>query len=90
VTGTRQIRPPAGHRSEAATVKQEGLRHEGTVVECLPSTTFWVELENGTRVMAHISGRMRVNHIRVLPGDRVIVELSTYDPEKGRIVYRLK
>jgi translation initiation factor IF-1 len=59
------------------------------VVEALPSTTFWVELENGTRVLAHISGRMRVNHIRVLPGDRVIVELSTYDPGKGRIVYRL-
>jgi translation initiation factor IF-1 len=71
-------------------VKQEGLRHEGLVVECLPSTTFWVELENGTRVMAHISGRMRVHHIRVLPGDRVIVELSTYDPLRGRIVYRIK
>jgi translation initiation factor IF-1 len=70
-------------------VKQEGLRHEGKVVECLPNTTFWVELENGSRVMAHISGRMRVHHIRVLPGDTVVVELSTYDPQKGRILFRL-
>ena len=70
-------------------MKQQGLRHEGKVIESLPSTTFWVELENGKRVLAHISGRMRLNHIRVLPGDRVIVELSTYDPERGRIVYRL-
>ena len=68
---------------------KQGLRHEGKVVETLPSTTFWVELENGKRVRAHISGRMRVNHIRVLPGDSVIVELSTYDSERGRIVYRL-
>ena len=71
-------------------MKQQGLRHEGKVVESLPNTTFRVELENGERVMAHISGRMRVNHIRVLIGDRVIVELSTYDPERGRIVYRLQ
>lgn len=70
-------------------MKQEGLRYEGKVVESLPSTTFWVELENGSRVLAHISGRMRVHRVRVLPGDRVVVELSTYDPEKGRIVYRL-
>ncbi len=60
------------------------------MVECLPSTNFWVELENGARVMAHISGRMRVNHIKVLPGDRVIVEVSTYDPLRGRIVYRIR
>jgi translation initiation factor IF-1 len=71
-------------------VKQGAVRHEGTVMECLPSTTFWVELENGTRVMAHISGRMRVNHIRVLPGDRVVVEVSTYDSSHGRIVYRIR
>ena len=71
-------------------MKQVGLRHEGKVVEALPNTTFWVELANGARVLAHISGRMRVNFIKVLPGDRVIVELSTYDPGRGRIVYRLK
>ena len=70
-------------------MKHEGLRYEGVVVESLPSTTFRVELENGSMVMARISGRMRVNRVRVLPGDRVIVELSTYDPERGRIVYRL-
>jgi translation initiation factor IF-1 len=71
-------------------LKQEGLRYEGKVVECLPGATFMVELENGTTVLTHISGRMRVHRIRVLPGDRVIVELSTYDPQKGRIVYRLE
>ena len=70
-------------------VTRQGLKHEGVVVEALPSTTFRVELENGAMVTAHISGRMRVNHIRVLPGDRVLVELSTYDPQRGRILYRL-
>ena len=70
-------------------MKQEGLRYEGKVVECLPSATFMVELENGAMILTHISGRMRVKRIRVLPRDRVIVELSTYDPQKGRIVYRL-
>ncbi len=59
------------------------------MVEALPGTTFRVELMNGVRVLAHISGRMRVNHIKVLLGDKVIVELSAYDPLKGRIVYRL-
>jgi translation initiation factor IF-1 len=71
-------------------VKQEGLRLEGTVVESLPNATFQVELENGETVQAHISGKMRVNRVRVLPGDTVIVELSTYDTQRGRIVYRLR
>jgi translation initiation factor IF-1 len=61
---------------------------EGRVVEALPNAVFRVELENGHRVMAHVSGRMRMNFIRILPGDQVTVELSPYDLSKGRIVYR--
>jgi translation initiation factor IF-1 len=61
---------------------------EGKVVEALPNAVFRVELENGHRVMAHVSGRMRMNFIRILPGDQVSVELSPYDLAKGRIVYR--
>lgn len=62
---------------------------EGVVTETLPSTTFKVKLENGHEVLAHISGRMRVNYIRLLPGDRVILEMSPYDLAKGRITKRL-
>jgi translation initiation factor IF-1 len=61
-----------------------------TVVEHLPNATFRVELENGHRVLAHISGKMRKNFIRILPGDRVAVEISPYDLNRGRIVYRYK
>ena len=64
------------------------IRVEGKVVEALPNAVFRVELENGHRVMAHVSGRMRMNFIRILPGDQVTVELSPYDLAKGRIVYR--
>jgi len=70
-------------------VSRQGIRHEGTVTDALPNMTFRVELENGVVVTAHVCGRMRVNHIRVLTGDRVILEVSTYDPLKGRILYRL-
>jgi len=63
---------------------------EGVVGENLPSTTFKVRLDNGHVVLAHISGRMRVNYIRLLPGDRVLLEMSPYDLSKGRIVKRLK
>lgn len=63
---------------------------EGVVEENLPSTTFKVKLDNGHMVLAHISGRMRVNYIRLLPGDRVLLEMSPYDLTKGRIVKRLK
>ncbi|HLB50615.1 MAG TPA: translation initiation factor IF-1 [Patescibacteria group bacterium] len=65
------------------------IRMEGTVVETLPSTTFKVKLDQGHDVLAHISGRMRVHYIRLLPGDRVAVEMSPYDLTKGRIVKRL-
>ena len=64
------------------------IRMEGKVVEALPNAMFRVELENGHRVLAHVSGRMRMNFIRILPGDQVTVELSPYDLGKGRIVYR--
>lgn len=62
---------------------------EGVVIETLPSTTFKVKLDNGHEVLAHISGRMRVNYIRLLPGDRVILEMSPYDLTKGRITKRI-
>jgi translation initiation factor IF-1 len=66
------------------------IRVEGEVIETLPSTTFRVKLDNGHEVLGHISGKMRVHYIRLLPGDRVIVEMSPYDLSKGRIVQRLK
>jgi translation initiation factor IF-1 len=69
---------------------KELVKVEGVVEETLPSTTFKVKLDNGHSVLAHISGRMRVNYIRLLPGDRVLIEMSPYDLSKGRIVQRLK
>ena len=68
--------------------KEEGISVEGTVVEALPNAMFRVELENGHEVLAHISGKMRKNYIRILTGDKVTVELTPYDLSKGRIVYR--
>jgi translation initiation factor IF-1 len=70
--------------------KEQGIQVEGTVVEPLPNASFRVELENGHRVLAHISGKMRMNFIKILPGDKVTVELSPYDLNRGRIVYRYK
>jgi translation initiation factor IF-1 len=64
------------------------IRMDGKITEALPNAMFRVELENGHRVLAHVSGRMRMHFIRILPGDRVTVELSPYDLTKGRIVYR--
>ncbi|PIU07392.1 MAG: translation initiation factor IF-1 [Candidatus Moranbacteria bacterium CG_4_8_14_3_um_filter_34_16] len=69
---------------------KELVKMEGEVVENLPSATFKVKLDNNHEILAHISGRMRVNYIRLIPGDRVIVEMSPYDLTKGRIVQRLK
>ena len=63
---------------------------EGSVAEALPNAMFRVELTNGHKILAHISGKMRKNYIRILPGDRVIVELSPYDLTRGRIIYRYK
>ncbi|MFC1623013.1 translation initiation factor IF-1 [Patescibacteria group bacterium] len=68
---------------------KELIKLEGTIIEALPSTTFKVELENGHEVLAHISGRMRVHYIKLLPGDRVLLEMSPYDLTKGRIVQRM-
>jgi translation initiation factor IF-1 len=66
------------------------IETEGTVVEPLPNAMFLVELKNGHKILAHISGKMRMHYIRILPGDKVQVEISPYDPSKGRIVYRAK
>jgi translation initiation factor IF-1 len=71
--------------------KKEGvIEIEGTIVEALPNAMFRVELSNGHKVLAHISGKMRQHYIRILPQDRVVVELSPYDLTRGRIVYRYK
>jgi len=69
--------------------KKEIIETEGRVIEALPSATFKIELENGHNVLAHLSGKMRLNFIRVLPGDRVLVELTPYDLSKGRITKKL-
>ncbi len=70
--------------------KKETIEVEGTVVEPLPNGMFRVELPNGHKVLAHISGKIRLHYIKVLPGDRVLVELSPYDLGRGRITYRFK
>lgn len=69
---------------------KETITQEGVVIESLPSTTFKVKLDSGEEILAHLAGRMRLYHIRVLVGDRVKVEMSPYDKTKGRIVYRSK
>jgi translation initiation factor IF-1 len=73
---------------EMRVAKEEPIRTEGRIVEALPNTQFMVELENGHRILAHIAGKMRKNFIRIVPGDRVTVEITPYDLTKGRIVYR--
>jgi translation initiation factor IF-1 len=70
--------------------KKEAIEVEGTVIESLPNATFRVELANGHIVLAHISGKMRRHYIRILPADKVLVELSPYDLTRGRITYRFK
>ena len=75
---------------EEQMAKEEAIEVEGTVVEPLPNAMFRVELENGHRILAHISGKMRMHFIKILPGDRVTVELSPYDLTRGRITYRAK
>ncbi len=70
--------------------KEEPIEVEGKVVETLPNAMFRVELENGHRVLAHISGKLRMHFIKILPGDKVTVELSPYDLTRGRIIYRTK
>ncbi|HDD45327.1 MAG TPA: translation initiation factor IF-1 [Candidatus Desulfofervidus auxilii] len=70
--------------------KEEPIEVEGKVIEALPNAMFRVELDNGHRVLAHVAGKLRVHFIKILPGDRVKVELSPYDLTRGRIVYRIK
>ncbi len=70
--------------------KQQTIQKDGVVVEALANARFRVELENGKVILAHLAGRMRLNYIKILPGDKVQVELSPYDLEKGRIVFRYK
>ena len=70
--------------------KSDMIELEGTVVEALPNATFRVELENGHQIVSHISGKLRMNYIRILPGDKVVVEMSPYDLTKGRISWRTK
>ena len=70
--------------------KDDTITVEGTVVEALPNTMFRVELPNNHVILAHVSGKMRMHFIKILPGDRVTLEISAYDPTKGRIVYRYK
>jgi len=71
-------------------MKISGTRKEGVVIEGLPNATFKVRLDDDSEVLAHVSGKMRINFIKILPGDRVTVELSPYDNTRGRIVYRAK
>lgn len=80
----------AKREARAGTVKEEALELEGTVTEALPNTMFKIELENGIEILGHISGKMRKHYIRILPGDRVTVEVSPYDLTRGRITYRYK
>ena len=70
--------------------KEDAIEVEGKVIEPLPNAMFRVEMGNGHRVLAHVSGKMRMNHIRILPGDKVTMELSPYDLTRGRITYRFK
>lgn len=70
--------------------KEDMIEVEGTITETLPNAMFNVELENGHEILAHVSGKIRMNYIRILPGDKVTVEMSPYDLTKGRITYRFK
>lgn len=81
---------PPGAREESVGQKEDAIELEGEVTEALPNTMFRVKLDNDHNVLAHISGKMRQHYIRILPGDRVKVELSPYDLTRGRITYRFK
>ncbi|TKJ28708.1 MAG: translation initiation factor IF-1 [Chloroflexi bacterium B3_Chlor] len=80
----------ARKRTEERTKKSKGIQAEGVVVKALPNAMFRVQLDDGPEVLVHISGKMRKYYIRILLGDRVLVELSPYDPTRGRILYRYK
>ena len=82
--------PAVFKRNDNLMPKEDQIEMEGTVVETLPNTMFRVELENGHKITAHISGKMRKHYIRILTGDEVTVEMTPYDLSKGRIIYRAK
>jgi translation initiation factor IF-1 len=82
--------PPHIKEPILAKPKEDAIVLEGTILESLPNAMFRVELENGHKVLAHISGKMRMHYIRILPGDKVQVELTPYDLTRGRITYRFK
>ena len=84
------IHPVQPRSTTLAKPKEDAIVLEGTIVESLPNAMFRVELENGHKVLAHISGKMRMHYIRILPGDKVQVELTPYDLTRGRITYRYK
>jgi translation initiation factor IF-1 len=91
--GRRAVPGPGGTRTEESHLpkpKEDAIVLEGTVVEPLPNAMFRVELENGHKVLAHSSGKMRMHRIRILPGDKVQVEITPYDLNRGRITYRYK
>jgi translation initiation factor IF-1 len=90
VAGRRTFKHPPGPRPVAEPSKEAPLELFGTVRQVFPSTTFAVELENGQTILAHIAGRLRRHRIKILPGDRVDLEMSPYDLTKGRIVYRYR
>ena len=90
VTGSRAKRVAKPKKKEKSSGKEEGIQVEGTVIEPLPNAMFRVVLDNGHRVLAHVSGKMRMHYIRILPGDKVTVELTPYDLTRGRIVFRAK
>ena len=77
-------------RRKTSMAKEDVIEVEGVVVETLPNAMFKVELENGHEILAHVSGKIRMNYIRILPGDKVTVEMSPYDLSRGRITYRYK
>ena|SRR5699024_66710 len=77
-------------KEENIVAKDDMIEIEGTVVDTLPNAMFKVELENGHEILAHVSGKIRMNYIRILPGDKVTVEMSPYDLTRGRITYRFK
>ena len=85
-----QILPYSAETEMIYMAKDDVVELEGTVVEALPNAMFIVELENGHQILAHISGKLRMHFIRILPGDKVTVEMSTYDLTKGRITWRAK
>ncbi len=82
--------PPFEPRRFEALAKDDMIEVEGTVLEALPNTTFRVDIGNGHVILAHISGKLRVNYIRILPGDKVTVQMSPYDLTRGRITWRTK